>query len=145
MALATFGLTSFLWRWIPALLLVFLTYNPLKWSYYHWVAQPDGGDLPLKLLVGVVLLIGYGVYLTATWKSMGPVGMVVVVLFFGVLLWVFYDFGWLVPDEPSEFGWISLIVLATILALGMSWSGIWRRMTGQVTTDSVDDIHIHED
>ena len=142
--MTNFGFTGFLWRLIPALALVFLTYNPLGWSYYHWVMGPEGGDnLPLKVLAGIVLLIGYGVYLTATFKSMGPIGVIIVVAFFLVLLWVFYYYNWLTPDNPTEFAWIALIILALTLAIGMSWSGFWRRMTGQVTTDAVEDDHSH--
>ncbi|MCB1714829.1 MAG: hypothetical protein KDK04_07685 [Candidatus Competibacteraceae bacterium] len=139
MARADFGFSGFLWRFIPALALVFLTYNPLKWSYFHWVMQPEGDSIPLKVLVGIILLIGYGVYLTATFKSMGPIGVIIVIVFFLVLLWVFYSYGWLQINDPSEFAWVALIIIALTLAIGMSWSGFWRRMTGQVTTDSVDD------
>ena len=135
-----FGLVDFLKRWIPALILVILTYNPLKYSYYHWVMEGDDGSLPIKVLVGLVLLIGYGIYLSATWKSMGMFGMLIVIIFFLVLLWVFYSLGWIKPDDPSDFAWISIVILATVLAVGMSWSGIWRRLTGQVTVDDAGDI-----
>lgn len=133
-----FGFDEFLWRFIPALILVFLTYNPSGWSYAHWVLAASEGSMPLQILAGLVLLIGYGIYFTATFKSMGPIGVIVVFAFFAVLLWVFHAYGWLRLDDPSEFAWLGLLIFALILAIGMSWSGIWRRMTGQVTTDSVD-------
>jgi hypothetical protein len=139
MARGEFGIGGFLWRFLPALALVLLTYNPLKWSYFHWVMQPEGEGLPLKILAGIVLLIGYGIYLTATFKSLGAIGVIVVIVFFISLLWVFYSYGWLSLDDSTQFGWIALVLLALTLAIGMSWSGFWRRMTGQVTTDSVDD------
>ena len=137
MALAEFGLKGFLWRWIPALILVLITYNPLGYSFYHWV-MGEGGSVPIQVLIGLVLLIGYAIYLSATWKSMGLLGVIVVVAFFLVLLWVFYSLGWIRPDDPSEFAWIALIILSIVLAVGMSWSGIWRRLTGQVTVDDMD-------
>lgn len=139
MARTEFGISDFIWRFIPALVLVTLTYNPLKWSFFHWVTGPEVEFSPLMILAGIALLIGYGVYLSATLKSLGPIGVLVVVVFFLVLLWVFYSYGILTPDDPSEIAWIALVILALTLAIGMSWSGIWRRMTGQVTTDSVDD------
>lgn len=133
-----FGLSSFLWRLGAAFLLVVVTYNPLKYSYYHWVVDGGQEGLPLKVLIGLLLLVGYGIFLTATWKSMGVIGMLIVVVFFLVLLWVFYSLGWIQPDDPSEFAWIAIIILAAVLAIGMSWSGIWRRLTGQVTVDDVE-------
>lgn len=134
-----FGFKDFIWRWIPAFLLVVLTYNPLQYSYYHWITGPSEGNLPVMVLAGLILLIGYGIYLTATWKSMGPVGMLIVAGFFLVLLWVFYSYGWIQPNDPSEIAWIAIAILATVLAVGMSWSGIWRRLTGQVTVDDTMD------
>jgi len=139
MARGEFGISGFLWRFIPALALVVLTYNPFKWSYFHWVMQPDGDGIPLKILAGIILLIGYGVYLTATFKSMGAIGVIVVVVFFAALLWVFHSYGLLSFDDTTQAAWIALVILALTLAIGMSWSGFWRRMTGQVTTDAVDD------
>ena len=115
-----------------------MTYNPLKYSYYHWVVDGGQEGLPFKVLIGLLLLVGYGIFLTATWKSMGVMGMLIVVVFFLVLLWVFYSLGWIQPDNPTEFAWIAIIILAAVLAIGMSWSGIWRRLTGQVTVDDVE-------
>jgi len=39
MAQSAFILTSFLQRWIIALVLVFATFNPTDYSYFHWVAD----------------------------------------------------------------------------------------------------------
>ena len=143
MARTNFGFGEFLWRFVIALALVLLTYNPLEWSYFHWVMQGTNDGLPLKILAGIILLIGYGIFLTATFKSMGATGVVIIIAFFLVLLWVFYSYGWLRPNDPGEIAWIALLILALTLSIGMSWSGLWRRMTGQVTTDSVEDDHGH--
>lgn len=35
--------------------------------------------------------------------------------------------------------WIGLIVLALILAIGMAWSHLYRRWTGQTTVDEVNE------
>jgi hypothetical protein len=35
--------------------------------------------------------------------------------------------------------WIGLVMVATILAIGMSWSHVRRRLTGQADVDDVDE------
>jgi energy-converting hydrogenase Eha subunit A len=77
-------------------------------------------------------LIGFVMYFRATYESIGIFGVALAVLFFGAIVWLLLDIGWLDPDEPQTFVWVVLIVLATIMAIGMSWSILRRRLTGQV-------------
>ncbi len=85
MAQATFSWPNFLIRWAVALVLVFATFNPTQYSFYRWVV---GGqeDMPIKALVGVALLIGYIIFIRATWRSIGPIGLLLAVAFFGTLV-----------------------------------------------------------
>ena len=139
MALPSFSSASFLLRWLIALILVFATFNPTDYSYYHWVAGLDGENLALKALVGVVLLILYVIYLRATWRSIGPIGVALVAAFLGTLIWVMIDFGLLNLEQPTVLTWILLFVLATVLAIGISWSHVRRRVTGQADMDDVEE------
>lgn len=144
MARGRFGATGFMIRWIVAVVLVFATYNPTGYSYVHWVMGDIGGEggWPIKVLVGIVLAILYIVYFNATFNSIGIVGMVIVILFFAALLWVLDYWNWINLTEPGTIVWVLLIVFATVLAIGVSWSFIHRRITGQV--DIADqDIHTH--
>ena len=138
MARPAFSSGSFLVRWLIALVLVFATFNPTEYSYFRWVTRLDGGSLPLKALVGVVLAIGYVIFLRATWRSIGPIGVSLAVALLGALIWVMIDFGLLNLDQPTVFTWVILFVLATILGIGISWSHIRRRVTGQADIDDVD-------
>lgn len=126
-------------RWLFALVLILGTFNPTDHSYYHWVAGWTPDQMPLKALVGVVLLIGYVIYLRATLRSIGPVGLILAALFFGAIIWVLFDFRILNLDEPTAVTWVALVVIATILAVGISWSHVRRRVTGQADIDDVDD------
>ena len=139
MAQPPFSLASFLLRWLVALVLVFATFNPTDYSYYRWVAGLEGENLALKALVGVVLLILYVIYLRATWRSIGPIGVMLAATFLVALIWVTIDFGLLNLDRPTIMTWVLLFVLATILAVGISWSHIRRRVTGQADIDDVDE------
>ncbi len=75
MAQAAFTPASFLLRWLTALILVFATFNPTQYSFFRWVEPMDGENLPLKALAGILLLILYVIFLRATWRSIGPIGV----------------------------------------------------------------------
>jgi hypothetical protein len=53
----------------------------------------------------------------------------------GTLVWVLTDYGILDPDRPSLLAWISLIIIGIILGIGLSWSLLRTRVTGQVEVD----------
>ncbi len=139
MAQSSFSLASFLLRWLVALVLVFATFNPTDYSYYRWVAGMDGGNLALKALAGVALLILYVIYLRATWRSIGPIGVSLATAFLGALIWVTIDLGLLNLEQPTIITWVLLFALATILAIGISWSHVRRRVSGQADMDDVDE------
>jgi hypothetical protein len=139
MARPQFTFASFVIRWIVALVLVFATFNPTDYSYYRWVVGPAGGDIALKVLAGVVLLILFVIYLRATWRSIGPIGLVLAAALLGALVWVSIDFGLLDLARPTIMTWIILFAVSTILAVGISWSHVRRRVTGQADMDDVDE------
>lgn len=139
MTRSKFNATSFLLRWLVALILVFATFNPTDYSYYRWMIGLNGENLALKALIGVVLVILYVIYLRATWRSIGPIGVSLAAAFLGALIWVAIDFGLLNLAQPTIMTWILLFVLSTILAVGISWSHIRRRVAGQADIDDVDE------
>ncbi len=138
MAQAPFSWPNFLIRLTAALILVFATFNPTSYSYYAWVMDPIGGQIPLKALAGVVIVIAYIIFLRATWRSIGPIGLVLAVAFFGSLVWVLIDFGLIVPGQGQQMTYVVLVIMAAVLAIGMSWSHVRRRVAGQVDSDDID-------
>src|SRR5690606_17510220 len=54
------------------------------------------------------------------------------------VIWFLIGMGWLTLGQRSEITWIALICLAGLRALGLSWSHVRRRLTGQVDADDVD-------
>ena len=144
MARPKFTFTSFIIRLLLATVLVFVTYNPVEpWSYFHWALKPlfeNFNDFSiLKGLVGVGLLIAWGVFLGATLGSLGAVGTILVALFFGLMLWWLIDIGWISLEKPSTLNWLVLIALSLVLGAGVSWSHIRRRLTGQVDVDETEE------
>ena len=135
----SFGPVSFGLRWLFALLLVGLVFNPTGFSYYHWLADGGREMLPQKFIAGVVLLIGAIIYLRATWRSIGWLGISLVLALLGGLVWLLVDMGWLDLGAADVVGWLTIVISSTILAVGMSWSHIRRRLSGQLDTDDVDE------
>lgn len=134
-----FNVVSLLLRFLFALLLVFGTYNPTAYSYVSWVVSGDAGFEPVTALVGVALLIGWIVFLRATFLSLGWLGIILGAALFACLLWLLIDIGWLSLEATGTITWLTLLMLSLILAVGLSWSHIRRQLTGQVDVDDVED------
>lgn len=137
------GLTAvgFVWRLIAALVLVFVTYNPSGHSAYHWISsavtESDFG--PLHLLLVAALLIGWVIYWIATWRALGTLGVALAGLVLGAIIWLLIDIGWLKLESVSAITWVLLVGLSVVLAVGVAWSHVWRRLTGQINVEDVDD------
>lgn len=134
-----FNVGSFIGRMFFAIVLVFGTYNPTEYSYVSWVMSEAVEFGPIQALVGVMLLIGWIIFLRATFLSMGWLGIILGAALFGCVVWLFVDLGWLSIDSSGAITWIALILVAFLLAVGMSWSHIRRRMTGQFDVDDIED------
>jgi hypothetical protein len=133
-----FTALGFALRLLAAIVLVLCTFNPSGFSYYHWVAEVFPRITPAQAIAGIVLLAGWIVYLTATMRSIGFIGMVLVAAFFGALVWLITSWGWLDPHNATAMAWVVLVVCAFILAVGISWSHVRRRLTGQADVDEVE-------
>lgn len=125
-------------RFAAALVLVYFSYNPSGWSYFHWVIDDLQNQLVAKLFVGVIVLIGWVVFIRATANSLGGIGFMLAAAFFGTLIWLLIDWGVLPAGSVHAVVYLSEFALAGILATGMSWSHIRRRMSGQVDTDEIE-------
>lgn len=135
----SFDFGSFLLRLLFALLLVFGTWNPTGWSYLGWLIGNEGLRLePLVAIVGLFLLIGWIIYLRATFMSMGWLGVLLGSALFAAVIWLFVDLGWLSLNDPGMISWLVLSLLSLLLAVGISWSHIRRRLTGQIDVDEIE-------
>lgn len=136
-----FDWSSLVLRLIVALALVLLTYNPSGYSYLHWFrgALADGAAGPEHYFVGVVLIIGWVIFLRATLLSLGGVGVLLGAAFLGTLMWLLTRYRIVPAESATAIIWITLVCMAVLLAVGMSWSHIRRRMSGRVDVDDVTD------
>lgn len=126
-------------RFIFALILVLLTYNPSGYSYVGWLQSVFPSVGPVLVLSGVGLSVGWVIYLRATLRSLGIVGLILSSSLFACIVWLLVDRGIMDLGNLPVLSWVILVFVAAILALGMSWSLVRRRMSGQVDMDDVDD------
>jgi len=132
-------MTGFLLRWVFALVLVTATYNPTQYNFTRW-AMTDGQDrLSMTVLVGLVLLVGYIIYLRATLRSIGAVGRALILALVGAVIWVAYDYGLLDLQNRDLTVWIGIFALSLVLGIGLSWSIVRRKLSGQADVDDVDE------
>jgi hypothetical protein len=143
MASNHFTIQSFLLRLVFALVLVYASYNPSGYSFFHWAKNALFGESlaisPPFAMSAVILLIGWSVYLRATLLALGGLGLSLAFAFFAIIVWWFIDLGLLSFDSISVMTYIALFILAAILTTGMSWSHLRRRMSGQKDVDDVAD------
>jgi hypothetical protein len=143
MASRHFTVQSFLLRLVFAVALVYASYNPSGYSFFDWAKEALLGDklaiTPPFAMATVILLIGWSVYLRATLLALGGLGLFLAFAFFAIIVWWFIDLGVLGLDNVSAITYASLFVLAAILATGMSWSHLRRRMSGQTDVDDIAD------
>ena len=130
---------SFLGRWIFAVILVFGSYNPSGHSYISWLLAEQTTFGPVVVIAGLVLLIAWVIYLRATFLSMGWLGVSLGAALFASIIWLLVNIGWLSLDSTGVITYLALLLLSLILATGMSWSHIRRRLTGQFDVDDMDD------
>ncbi len=91
------------------------------------------------MLLGLLLLVGYIIYLRATLRSIGTFGMALVLAIVGALLWVLYDQELMKLNTPSQNVWIGIVALSFVLGIGLSWSHVRRTLSGQSDMDDVDE------
>jgi hypothetical protein len=132
------NLAGFLLRWLFAFILVVITFNPTGYSLFHWFWPLSDTQLPLKILAIIVILGCYMFYLSATFKSLGMLGVTVLLAFCATLVWLFVDQGWLDLSHSGLFSWIMIFMISLVLGVGISWSHVKKRITGQFDTDDVE-------
>jgi hypothetical protein len=132
-----FTVVPFTLRLVCSALLVFATYNPSGYSYYHW-AIGSGGDPPaLKIMVGLALALLYAGVLRVIIAAFRRSGLIV-----GTLAGILFSIELVIILLPHDVsltwrGWVLIAqytVLGTLtltIAFGISWSSMIERLTGQ--------------
>lgn len=135
------GGLGFLLRILGPLIVVLATYNPSGYSFYTWFtdALAAGGLGGIHFLALAVLVICWSILLVATWNSLEPYGVILICALLGAIVWVLIDWGLLQADSGNAIAWIVLVCGAIVLAVGLSWAHIWRRLTGQYSVEDIEE------
>ncbi len=132
-------MAGFFARWAVAFALLAITFNPTRYNYIGWAQRNFNDHMPIAILAGLILLVGYIIYLRATLRSIGAFGMALVLALVGALVWVLYDYELLNLTQTSDMVWLGLIALSLVLGVGLSWSHVRRYLSGQSDMDDVDE------
>ena len=93
----------------------------------------------MTILLGLLLFVGYVVYIRATLRSIGRFGIVLVAAVFAALIWVLVDLGVLSLANSALNVWLGVLALSLVLAIGLSWSFVRRAISGQYDVDDADE------
>ena len=96
-------------RYLLAAVVVFATYNPTGYSWVNWARiewVSEDRTLALLAFTAVVLLIGWAICLRATVRSLGVIGTVLALAFFGILLWLLIDYDIVGVHQPVALTWL---------------------------------------
>jgi hypothetical protein len=117
-----------------AVALVLLTFNPSGYSFAHWLFEANV-DVAAKVLAGVALLIGWVMCIRTAFVALGTVGLVLGAALFAAAVWLLVDKGMLSLSGVASLTWVALVSLGLLLGIGLSWSLIRARTTGQIEVD----------
>ena len=131
-----FGPVNFLQRWLLTVFIVFATYNPSGMSFLHWAVSP-GSNKSVVAAVGVAILGVFVFIARSTWRSMKLIGITITALFCILFSVMLIDLRVIALTSTEVFEVIALVVIASTLGVGLSFSAIRARLSGQIDSDDV--------
>jgi uncharacterized protein DUF6524 len=128
----------FVVRFLLSLALVFSTYNPTGYSFYHWVTDFGGGLFSVKVAVAFALAMIYYAIFRVVFAAFRRSGLIVAGL--AAVLFVVGLASVVVPRRSQPFWqfnilfaqYVILCVVAIVLSFGVSWSRLIEQLTGQL-------------
>ncbi len=124
-------------RLLLSALLILASFNPTGYSFFHWALREWRQPGPLLALAALALLIAWTVFIRSTLRSIGLGGVMLTLAFLAAVVWLMSTWGWLDPRNPKVMTWVVLAAMTVVMTLGLSWSHVRRRLTGQADVDEV--------
>ena len=124
-------------RTLTVMLLVYGTYNPSGYSYYHWVTQGGLDNLASKACVGLVIVLGFIISVNATIRSLGGLLLTPGVALVAALIWMFSSWGWIDLTNHLQRTLVLEVAIVAVLGAGLPFSQIRYRLAGQKDSRTV--------
>ncbi len=123
-------------RLLIAMLVIFGSFNPSGYSYYHWL-QLDSGDWAVKLFAGLTLTVVLYLQLNAMWRSMRLVGTLMLTTINLAGIWLASDLGLVDLHDRTQLTLTIQVALTVLLGTGFCWSHIRYRLSGQMDLENI--------
>lgn len=124
-------------RLVYALVVVWVTYNPTQYSLYKWVQTSDAAMSSKAFAIGGAVIV-WGIFAFLSKKALGTVGLIAMFGISGLATWFLIDHGYLDLTNASEAQWYTTFIVSILFAVGMATGILIRRLSGQMSTDEVD-------
>lgn len=125
----TFTTSSFIIRLLMALFVVFSTYNPTGYSYFHWVTSSPG-DIFSKIVIGLVLATFNFILLLTAYDALKIYGVTLVVAnYTAIVIWL-HAAGFITFWDWRTFWMCILVGVAMLHTVGLSYSLWMGRLSG---------------
>ncbi|MEJ0019337.1 MAG: DUF6524 family protein [Acetobacteraceae bacterium] len=118
-------------RTLACFLLVFATWNPTGYNFVAWARHSPWATPPEIAVAGTLLLALHILFLRIAWLSLGADGItaaIAIMLAGGLTL---YQFDIIDLWQSAVWPYLLLSGFALLLAIGMTWSLLKRRIVGQ--------------
>ena len=121
-------------KMVLSFILVFGTWNPLKYDVAHYVIGLETFNLLVIFFLAVLLVI-WLIAIRALHEALGTTGILVYLILVGLLLGGLYQIDIINIDNLDTLGWYINATVTTLLFTGLMAPIWWRRVTGKVTVD----------
>ncbi len=110
---------------------VFATWNPTGYSFVSWAHSSPWATAPEIAAAGALLVALHILFIRIAWLSLGPDGISasLAILLAGLL--TLHEFNAIDLWQSDAWPYVFLVGLSLVLAIGMTWSLLKRRIVGQ--------------
>lgn len=118
-------------RTLVCFLVVFATWNPTGYSFLAWARHSPWATWPEIAVLGALLLASHILFWRIAWLSLGADGVsaALAIMLAGVL--TLHEFDLVDLWQGSVWPYLLLSAMSLLLAIGMCWSLLKRRIVGQ--------------
>lgn len=134
-----------IWSWFLLITIgLYSLYNPTEYSIFNmWLSINSADFLPFKILVTLILTVLLGLIVHGTWRAIGMIGLLIMILLIVVMLWAATTVVSFDITNPFIWQWLIQPIVGLILTVGWQWPKIWRATTGTVIVSDPDANHDH--